>query len=195
MDVYNAPTEFTYRICTNCHRLVSDRKDGAHEKPHPCFTPPYLAGYFIGLVPQHMEQVIKTSLEPLGIDADDAFVQGFRDGMEAAERFAVNRSTSSPKDVEQRVKSAWYDGRQDGEGDFVKRVEACHCGNVECQQFKAEHPAELVLQPCHCGAQGCLELCSIEQPVDDIRLLMHVPPASVNTRRRQFWWEDDEETR
>jgi hypothetical protein len=142
-----------------------------------------------------MEQVIKASLEPLGIEADDAFVQGFRDGMEAAEQFGVNRSTSSPKDVEQRVNSAWYDGRQEGEGDFVKRVETCHCGDAQCQQFKAEHPAELVLQACHCGTEGCLELCTIEQPVDDIRLLMHVPPASVNAQRRLFWWEDDEETR
>jgi hypothetical protein len=142
-----------------------------------------------------MERVIKVSLEPLGIEADEAFVQGFRDGMEAAEKYGISRSTVNPTDSDQRVSAAWYEGRQDGEADFVKRVETCHCGNAECQQFKAEHPAELVLQPCHCGTNGCLELCTIEQPVDDFRLLMHVPPAAVNRRRRPFWWEDDEEIR
>ena len=108
MDGLNVTAEFRYRICSNCHRLVSDRTDGAYSKAHPCFTPSYLAGYFIGLVPQHMENVIKASLEPLGIDGDEAFVQGFRDGMEAVEVFAVNRSTCSPSDAEERARKAWY---------------------------------------------------------------------------------------
>ena len=190
MDGLNVTAEFRYRICSNCHRLVSDRTDGAYSKAHPCFTPSYLAGYFIGLVPQHMENVIKASLEPLGIDGDEAFVQGFRDGMEAVEVFAVNRSTCSPSDAEERARKAWYEGREEGEGDFVKRVDVCHCGQSQCQQFRREHPNSMILQPCHCGAVGCLELCTIE-PHQDPRLLMHISATSTTNQRTPFWWEEE----
>ena len=132
----------------------------------------------------------KASLEPLGIDGDEAFVQGFRDGMEAVEVFAVNRSTCSPSDAEERARKAWYEGREEGEGDFVKRVDVCHCGQSQCQQFRREHPNSMILQPCHCGADGCLELCTIE-PHQDPRLLMHISATSTTNQRTPFWWEEE----
>jgi len=151
-----------------------------------------LAGYFLGLVPQHMEQVVKATLQPLGIDGDDAFVQGFRDGMEAGEKYQVDRSTCSPKDADERVHASYYDGRKDGVADFVEYVAACHCGQTDCHQKTAQHPSPLVLQPCHCGTIGCLELCTIDPPFDDFQLLMHIPPESVQSERRAFWWEEDD---
>jgi len=183
------PEVFTHRICPNCDRLIRERSDGAHEAGHPCFTPSYLAGYFLGLLPVHLESSYKVAISHLGIEADDAFVSGFHDGQSRGDTLGIASATLSPKAADEKAAKHYEMGRQEGIAYYETEVEGCHCGRDYCRQFKWQLPADILVEPCHCGADGCKELW-VDDPQDERRLISHLPPNSFRPVRTLNWWED-----
>lgn len=181
----------TLRICPNCDRLVADHEDGAHHRPHACFTLSYLAGYMLGTLPRHLEQVFKQALAPLGIEEEQAFVQGFRDGMIKNDELNIDALAPTTHDLAEKLEAEWWSGYKQGWGEYRKILDQCHCGSDTCKAPAVAFPHELRLQPCHCGSKSCLEVYYDDDPPNDRDLLGTVKRSNVSETREQHYWEED----
>lgn len=190
----------SYRICRNCDRLVAEHEDGNYHKPHACFTLSYLAGFVLGAMPSHLESPMKLALSPLGLEDDETFAIGYRAGMARNEAIGIEQMSTSQREVERLTSEASFDGYRQGCAEYRAPIDTCHCGDTECGAPKFQFPQPLYIQPCHCNADGCIEIGYVESRPhgshfeSDAEILGHVSRERHLAARSKLWWErtDDE---